>query len=212
MEEKIWSNIAEVLLDFFDVDIQLSYVRIIEKLKDTPNGERLSAWARANPMPFEALIRLLSMAVNKVPKNKNILTQTIADHIRRLPREIRGSLLGYSNGSNHHQTGSNKTIPTDEAFQKRYSDALEGLSEDELVQIIGLNRNQLIEWVNTPKQLRPHLLKKWRNASSEKSSNNSDTNTVYNLMKYTSGRRWEERRENFSANKKAFRDSKNREK
>jgi len=157
MEEKIWSNIAEVLLDFFDVDIQLSYVRIIEKLKDTPNGERLSAWARANPMPFEALIRLLSMAVNKVPKNKNILTQTIADHIRRLPREIRGSLLGYSNGSNHHQTASNKTIPTDEAFQKRYSDALEGLSEDELVQIIGLNRNQLIEWVNTPKQLRPPL-------------------------------------------------------
>jgi len=207
MEDKISRNIAEFLLDFFDVDIQLSYVRIIEKLKDTPKGERLSAWAQANPMAFEALVRLLSMLASKVPKNNSVLTQTISDHIRRLPREIRGTFLGYSNGSNVKQTVFRQGVPSDEAFQKRYSEALDGLSEDDLVQVIGLNRNQLIEWVDTPIKLRPYLLKKWHDEVSEDPNDSFDSRNPSNPARHKFGRTWNERIDNFAANKRVYKDS-----
>ena len=50
----------------------------------------------------------------------------------------------------------------DKEFYRKYEQALEGLSDEDLGQVAKFNPDRLKEWVSSPPKIRPHLLKKWR--------------------------------------------------
>ena len=54
----------------------------------------------------------------------------------------------------------------DAEFNQKYEKAIEGMSEEQLVQIAALSKSRLFEWVNSPAKIRPHLLKRWKDEGS----------------------------------------------
>jgi hypothetical protein len=161
--ENVWKEIARTLVDAFDVDIQIYYGKLLKQLRETPLGAKFAEWAEANPIAFETLLRLTSAAAQRLPKNDNLLIETVTDHLARLPVEIRRTIIG-----DHPSFVSmpGKTLSFDEGFYKKYALALEGLSVQDLEQVAKLSSIRLKEWVNSPEKIRPFLLKKWREEKS----------------------------------------------
>lgn len=153
------NEIARVLVDAFDVDLQLYIGKSLKALRNTSNGQKFADWAESNKLIFEVMLRGISVLVQKLPKdNKTILYETIVQQLERLPVEIRRAVIDDS--PTFTNSPLNKNI-FDEAFNKKYEQALEGLTDDELLQVAKLNQDNLIEWVNSPAKIRPFLLKKW---------------------------------------------------
>jgi hypothetical protein len=63
--------------------------------------------------------------------------------------------------------------PFDAAFNEKYEKALQGLSADDLSQVAKLSHTKLVEWVNSPSSIRPHLLQRWLDEGSAKYEQNS---------------------------------------
>lgn len=166
MSKILWKDVARIVVDAFDVDIQLFYGRLLEKFRNTPMGDNFAAFAEKNPAAFEAFLRVLSAAVQTLPKDKNILTETVADHLQRLPVEIRRAMFGNGvTASIQERQSTTINVISDESFNLKYEEALTGLSDDQLRQVASLEKKQLCEWVNSPKQIRPFLLNKWKEES-----------------------------------------------
>ena len=49
----------------------------------------------------------------------------------------------------------------DREFSERYEKAVENLNDQQLSQVAKLSESKLLEWLNSPAKIRPHLLKRW---------------------------------------------------
>lgn len=152
-------ELARILVDAFDVDIQLYMGKALRELRATPSGERLVEWARGNPRTFETLLRALSVVAQQFPGNQSLIQETLRDQLARLPVEIRRATLGDDVQTPVHQAGD---ILEDPEFVKKYEAALQGLSAEELAFVASLNRSRLREWVLSTAAIRPHKLQMWR--------------------------------------------------
>jgi hypothetical protein len=188
MADKMWHDVARVVVDAFDVDIQLFYSNLLEKFRNTPLGDNVAAYANKNPAAFEAFLRILSVAVQRLPKDHNILTETIADHLQRLPVELRRAMFGNITSSPKGQSSVAVNNTFDDSFNLRYEESLSGLSDEHLRQVASLERSKLNEWVNSPKQLRPFLLDKWK----EEAEKGGQGISLFDRLLESMGNNWDE--------------------
>lgn len=154
-------NIARFLVDAFDMDMQLYTGNLMKQLRATEQGERFAAWAETNPIAFKTLLRAISASAQRIPKDDNLLMQAVSDQLGRLPVEIYRAILDGHNIDSSIEV-SHKNTQSDEDFRKSYENALEGLSDEDLRQIVNLPQAKVREWVNSPAKIRPYLLLKWQ--------------------------------------------------
>lgn len=81
-------QIAKLVIDAFDLDIHIYMANVLKQAKGTEAGIAFSSWAADHPSLFESLLRVFSSLIQQLPSNDNILTETIYDHLQRLPFEI----------------------------------------------------------------------------------------------------------------------------
>jgi hypothetical protein len=86
-------RLARLLADAFDVDIQVFTEQALARLRETPAGTQLAAWASANRPGFEALIRIASVVARRVPRDRGIVSDAIADALSRLPVQFRRAFV-----------------------------------------------------------------------------------------------------------------------
>ena len=55
-------------------------------------------------------------------------------------------------------------------FQERYKQAVHGLTDEQMEQVVKLNPFRLREWVDSPEKVRPFLLKRWQSEDEEHKS------------------------------------------
>lgn len=80
-------EIANILISAFDMDIQKYLKKIIEELRRTKNGDKIAQWAIANPIKFNAILHLVSIAIQRIP-DKTLLLKVVKSQLVRLPSEI----------------------------------------------------------------------------------------------------------------------------
>jgi hypothetical protein len=158
----VWKPIARTLIDVCDVDIQKFMAGALLKLRSTTTGSELADWARANPLAFEAFLRLVSGLCHKIPRNDSLLLDKLVDQLARLPLETRRVVL------QDRATGATTTLGTEDHmvfednFHQKYEAAVQGLSDDALRSVADLSPARLKEWVLSPPAIRPFLLEKWQ--------------------------------------------------
>jgi hypothetical protein len=155
-------EIARTLVDAFDVDIQLWMGKAFRRLRETRAGASFAQWAETNPIAFQTLLRITSAAFRRLPQDSNLLIETIYTQLSRLPVEVKRAVD--ADGTEF----SFSTEKNDSEFFAKYEEALKDLSDEELAEVVELDQHRLREWVNSPVQIRPHLLKKWVTEESER--------------------------------------------
>lgn len=155
-EERL-RQLAQIIIGALDVDMQLLQGKLLAELRDTPYGEDFAEWARQNPVIFETFVHGLSALAQRTPRDGSLLRETVVNQLRHLPAEFHRAVFDETEISR---------VMDDEAFQQKYSEAVKGLPDENLSKVARLNRRQLQEWVNSPKEIRPHLLQKWDEAPS----------------------------------------------
>lgn len=88
MAIRIDPDISRLIVEAFDVDIQIFYTQALSNLKKTPAGCRISAWAEAHPRRFKNLLRVISVSIHRLPENSRFLPSVVSDHLKRLPFEV----------------------------------------------------------------------------------------------------------------------------
>ena len=156
--EQFAKQIPGILVDAFDVDIQLYLGNVLKRIRQTPGGTAFAEWATNHRILFEVIIRLISVAVQRIPNpDKNIVMNAVSDTLKKLPVEIRRAVLG---DIPVWGSSPSKGVGENQNFYERYEEALEGLSDEELALVVELDSAKLREWVNSPTKIRPFLLKK----------------------------------------------------
>lgn len=148
--ENEWNAIARTLVG-----------KSLAQLKETPAGAKYAEWAESNPFAFEALLRITSIAIQQVPKNGSPVWNTVVDQLSHLPADVRKAMAGGTTPF-HSPSAFRDVSLSSEKYYTRYEAAVAGSSADELGQVAKLNSGRLKEWLLSPKAIRPHLLKKWR--------------------------------------------------
>lgn len=159
--DRAWNEIARLLVGAFDVDIQHWMGRAFVRLRETPGGASFADWAETNPVVFETLLRVTSAAVRSLPKDDNLLIETVYTQLARLPVEVERAV---KDGTPRFVSRGTRN---DDEFFRRYEDAVKDLSDDDLTKVVRLEYQRLHKWVNSPRRVRPHLLKKWAEQDSE---------------------------------------------
>ena len=157
--EREWDAIARVLVDAYDVDLQNYQTRLVRDLKNTPSGARFVDWAERNRSTFEILLRVVSVAVQRLPRDRGVILDTVRDQLARLPADVRDAVL---TDSSTDSGGPARGLLSDREFSQQYEAALEGLSDQDLAFVASLPRERLKEWVLSPARIRPHKLALWR--------------------------------------------------
>ncbi len=158
-------SLSRILIDSFDVDVQVYMDRVLEQLARTSSGRAVAEWATENAQTFQMLLRLLSVAVQRVPDSQHPWVDAGVRNLKRLPISIHrtvfnpGSSLFASKGAPEMPSSSDSK--EDSQFAARFEDAVERATEDELAQVASLTAQQVQEWALSPEKLRPHLLNKW---------------------------------------------------
>lgn len=142
-------SLAQLILDAFDVDLQIFAARLLHELRDSRSGDHLAEWAQRNPVAFRNLLRGISTVVQSRPQRDGLLQSAITAQLQILPSELHRLAADGGNMSPGIE---------DPDFQRRYEEAVECLSHEDLAKIARLSRQQLREWVYSPKKVRPYLL------------------------------------------------------
>ncbi len=100
------------------------------------------------------LLRAASATRQSLPKNANLVIKKIIDHLEHLPVDI------WQTATGGRREPSQASL-SDEEFQRRYEQAVAGLSKEELAKLAKLRQGKLLEWVNAPPQMRTVLLTTW---------------------------------------------------
>ena len=158
LEDNHWNKIASIIMDALDVDIQLFIGKTLKNLTGTPSGEMFADWAKENPIQFGVLIRTISVLAQRIPNDNNLLKKAIINQLERLPVELHRTVFN-DKTETINPTSNYKSFDSD--FNTRFEIALEDLSDEDLLLITKLSQKQKEEWVNSPKKLRPFLLKKF---------------------------------------------------
>ena len=167
-------DVARLLVGAFDVDIQHWMGNSFAKLRETPAGASFASWAEENSVAFEILLRGTSAVVRQLPKDDNLLVETLYTQLARLPVEVERAVKGDA------PIFINSKAKDDEGFFRKYEDAVKDLSDDDLARVAGLDRVRLREWVNSPARVRPHLLTKWIEQDSQRHEKAERSHTAVN--------------------------------
>jgi hypothetical protein len=160
-------SLSRILIDSFDIDIQVYMERALERLALSPGGRPAAQWARENPQTFQMLLRLLSVAVQRVPNSQNVWVDGGLRNLKRLPMSIHHTVFNQGPFAISASEGVPPMLDSvDNKFLERFEAAVEGAAEGELAQISTLTPEQLQKWVMSPERLRPHLLQQWAGQSS----------------------------------------------
>lgn len=91
-------KIAQIIVDAFDVDMQIGAGDLIDKLMASLQGQQFAAWARANPTQFAVLIRGFSIVAKQVGRDKGLLASTIFDQLSRIPAQLHKTIFDTPSG------------------------------------------------------------------------------------------------------------------
>lgn len=152
-------TVAKVVIDAFDVDVQIFAARLLRDLTQTGFGAQFATWAQTNPGAFDVMLRAFSAAVQAGPRNRSLLAEAVRDQAARLPVELRRAILGEE--PTGPSTSSSGYPLSDPDFTRRYEEALQGLSEEQLRAVARLSQTRLKEWVYSPAAIRPIKLDEW---------------------------------------------------
>lgn len=114
MASNIWRTLGEIIVDAADVDLRRFQASLAAKMKRQPAGQRFAGWAAANPMAFEALVRALSVVVQRLSRslrNKGMLADTLAAQLSALPFEIRRAIVDEEPGPAAVLAAPTPTLP-----------------------------------------------------------------------------------------------------
>src|SRR5579883_2023454 len=81
-------SLSRILIDSFDVDVQVYMDRVLEQLARTSSGRAVAEWATENAQTFQMLLRLLSVAVQRVPDSQHPWVDAGVRNLKRLPISI----------------------------------------------------------------------------------------------------------------------------
>lgn len=82
------NKIAEIFIKAFDMDMQLFLKNVNKKLAQTSGGQSIVEWAKNNPQKFNALLHMISIAIQQIPNANGILINIIKNQLVRLPAGI----------------------------------------------------------------------------------------------------------------------------
>lgn len=157
-------QIVRLFVDAFDVDMQLFAARAMSQLRNTAYGNQLAEWAQTHPVQFEARLRAASVAAQRQPGNRGVVTDAVRDQLARLPVEIRRVFLtgdGAPPDAVAAPSVASSSSESAESFRARFEHAVEGMTDAELAIVARLTAAQKRELVDAPARLRPHLLTKF---------------------------------------------------
>jgi hypothetical protein len=104
------------------------------------------------------------------PRNQSALAEAVRDQAARLPVELRRAVLG--DAPSGPPGSSSEYLLADPDFARRYEEALQGLTEEQLRAVARLNQARLKEWVYSPALIRRVKLEQW---AQEKTAGDSFT-------------------------------------
>lgn len=157
-----WKTIARLIVGAFDVDIQHWMGKSFVRLRETPTGASFADWAEQNHFAFETLLRGTSALARQLPKDDNLLVETLYTQLARLPVEVERAV---KDGTPNLVSSGTKD---EEGFLRKYDDAVKDLSEEDLAKVVRLEGHRVREWVKSPGRVRPHLLAKWAEEDAQK--------------------------------------------
>lgn len=158
MSENDVTKIIKIIIDAFDVDIQLYTAKVLKRLRQSDVGFHFAEWAESNPVVFESSLRVFSTAIQQLPKNGSIAMETLSDHLRRFPVELRRATIEDVNDVIEEPSLKNDVHGK---FKKNYEEAVASISEEERLIVASLSHNRLVHWVNSPEAIRSALLSHW---------------------------------------------------
>lgn len=82
------NELTQVIVDAFDVDAQLFVGRVLASLRTSPTGDALARWAADHPRAFNNLLRGVSAAAQRLPRDRSALQDFVRDQLARLPVEV----------------------------------------------------------------------------------------------------------------------------
>ena len=145
------SQLAELLVSYFDMDMQIYTSKVLEQLRDTSHGQNLAAWAKQNRGVFSTLLRVSSVAIKRFPHDDNLVLHTITEHLSRLPAD---TFRIFGNPS--VRAGTDRIMSQEECDEMLIQN-----SGDDLLIASTLPHNQLREWDATTASQRPVLIDGW---------------------------------------------------
>jgi hypothetical protein len=174
-----WSLIARLIVGAFDVDIQHWMGNSFNRLRETDVGTAFAEWAEGNPAAFETLLRVTSAAARQLPKDDNLLMETVYTQLGRLPVEVERAVR---NGAPRFVNTSERDA---ESFFKKYAGALQDLADEDLAKIAILKRSRLDKWVCSPAPIRPHLLARWSKEDAGKAEGKARSTATWKELDHT---------------------------
>ncbi len=148
VKDKIsFESLSKLLLDYFDLDIQIYTSNLLEKTRNTKTGEVLSKWAVNNPNSFKNLLRISSTLIERFPSDDSLFKETITQHLLRLPPDI---YRIFSESEDNLETRNSEG----DTLLKHY----EG---DELLLLSTLEDEQLFKWHNSSNDNKAVLMDAW---------------------------------------------------
>lgn len=141
--------LSRVIVGAIDPDWRLFQAKIFQSFATEPSGRVFLDWARQNPLKFEAFVRSLSAAAHAAPKD-TLFREKVSDFVKQASADLKGM-------QRHDEVP--KMI--DDDFRKRFEEAVEPLSEEDLRRVARLSDVDLHRWIDAPVKLRPAILEKF---------------------------------------------------
>ncbi len=148
VKDKInFESLPILLLDYFDLDIQIYTSNLSEKTRNTKTGKVLAKWAVNNPNSFKNLLRISSTLIERFPSDDSLFVETITQHLLRLPPDIYRIF--------------NEKEDNIETINSKYDTVLKHYDGNELLLLSTLEDEQLIEWHNSSSDNKEVLMDAW---------------------------------------------------
>jgi hypothetical protein len=175
---KITSNeIAAIFISAFDMDMQKYLKNTIVELRKTSIGDKIAQWATSNPIKFNVIMHLISLAIQRIP-DKKLLLKVVKGQLMRLPSEIieitqikiepsyendtdnsnaaylmsgLATLKGWemqNKGKNSNKISLSEYLDESASVVKKLGEGFKEYINDETKQVI---KNQMLEEFNSPK-------------------------------------------------------------
>ena len=119
---------AKIFIEAFDMDMQIFLKNVNRQLAHTAGGQSIIMWAKSNPIKFNALLHMISIAIQQIPDAGGILITIVKSQLVRLPAEILGIVDEHKNISTAEIAADNVSTSTSDSQPINDS---QNLSEDE---------------------------------------------------------------------------------
>jgi len=84
---------AKIFIEAFDMDMQIFLKNVNRQLAHTAGGQSIIMWAKSNPIKFNALLHMISIAIQQIPDAGGILITIVKSQLVRLGYQLKYLVL-----------------------------------------------------------------------------------------------------------------------